>query len=212
VSSAPPARTFRDARALLSDLDGTLLDSSGVIRRAWTAFAHRHGLDPDDVYRQVHGIPARESVRRLVPHADPVEEAAILHHAETSDTDGIVPLPGARELLGGPWPLAIVTSGTRDMAAIRIRAAGLPRPEVVITADDITRGKPDPECFELAAARLGVAPADCVVLEDAPAGIAAGRAAGARVIALRTTHEDAALAGADLIVDDIAALLRDGVV
>jgi mannitol-1-/sugar-/sorbitol-6-phosphatase len=173
--------------------------------RAWAAFAGRHGLDADEVNRLAHGRPSRETVRQLTPeHAD--RESLLIEEAETTDVDGVVALPGADALLRSGRRLAIVTSCSDALATVRLRAAGLPVPDVLVSADAVTRGKPDPEAFLLAAERLGVAPADCVVLEDAPAGIAAGRAAGCNVIALRTTHADAELAGADAIVDDLTAL------
>jgi mannitol-1-/sugar-/sorbitol-6-phosphatase len=196
------------AEALLVDLDGTLVDSTAPVRRVWTAFANRHGLDPEYVHRFGQGRPSRESVRLLAPDADPVAEAAALEQGELGDTDGVVALPGAAALLAGDRRLAIVTSCSRALATARLRAAGLPIPKVLVSADDVVRGKPDPMCFTLGARRLGVAPARCLVLEDAPAGITAGRAAGARVLALRTTHADHELGEADAIVDDLGALSR----
>ena len=175
------------------------------MRRAWEAFAGRHGLDAEEVNRLAHGRPSRETVRELAP-ADHERETGLVEAAETTDIEGVVALPGAGALLRSDRPKAIVTSCSDALAAVRLRAAGLPSPDVVISADAVTRGKPDPEAFLLGAQALGVAPADCVVLEDAPAGIAAGRAAGCYVIALRTTHADAELAGADAIVDDLTQL------
>jgi len=200
---------FAGASALLIDLDGTLVDSTGPVRRAWEAFARRHGLDPVTVERVAQGRPSRETVRELAP-GDAERETALIEEAEVTDVDGIVALPGADAVLGGPRPKAIVTSCSDALAAVRLRAAGLRAPDVLVSSDSVERGKPDPEAFLLAARRLGVAPADCVVLEDAPAGIAAGRAAGCYVIALRTTHADAELAGADAIVDDLSRLTIAG--
>lgn len=135
-------------------------------------------------------------------------EAARFERDEVADVAGVVALPGAQELLARTdRPLAIVTSCTTALAQARLRAAGLPEPRVLVTADLITRGKPDPEPFLLGARRLDVAPDRCVVLEDAPAGIAAGRAAGATVIALRTTHPDDDLRDAHAVADSLAALL-----
>jgi mannitol-1-/sugar-/sorbitol-6-phosphatase len=198
------------AQALLVDLDGTLVDSSAPVRRAWTAFAERHGLDPDEVHAFAQGRPSSETVRLLAPSADHAAEAALVEEAETTDTDGVFALPGAGDLLRSGYPLAIVTSCSSQLADVRLRAAGLPRPEVVISSSMVMRGKPDPEAFLLGARRLGVTPARCAVLEDSPIGIDAGRAAGARVIALRTTHADDALARADAIIDDLAALFARG--
>jgi sugar-phosphatase len=198
------------ARALLVDLDGTLVDSSAPVNRAWTAFAQRHGLDPGDVHAFAQGRPSRETVRLLAPSADHAAEAALVERAETTDTDGVLALPGAGDLLGSGYPLAIVTSCSTELADVRLRAAGLPRPEVVISSSMVTRGKPDPEGFLLGAWRLELPAARCAVLEDAPVGIDAGRAAGARVIALRTTHGDDALGRADAIIDNLAALFTNG--
>ena len=194
------------AQVLLVDLDGTLVDSSAPVSRAWTAFAKRHGLDPDEVHAFAHGRPSSETVRLLAPSANHAAEAALVEETETTDTDGVFALPGAGDLLRSGYPLAIVTSCSSQLADVRLRAAGLPRPEVVISSSMVMRGKPDPEGFLLGARRLGVTAARCAVLEDSPIGIDAGRASGARVIALRTTHGDDALARADAIIDNLAAL------
>jgi sugar-phosphatase len=194
------------AQVLLVDLDGTLVDSSAPVNRAWTAFAKRHGLDPGEVQAFAQGRPSSETVRLLAPGADHAVEAALVEEAETTDTDGVFALPGAADLLRSGYPLAIVTSCSSQLANARLRAAGLPRPEVVISSSMVTRGKPDPEGFLLGARRLNVTAAQCAVLEDSPVGIDAGRAAGARVIALRTTQRDDALARADAIIDNLAAL------
>jgi sugar-phosphatase len=198
------------AQALLVDLDGTLVDSSAPVSRAWTAFAKRRGLDPGQVHAFAQGRPSSETVRLLAPTADHAAEAALLEQAETTDTEGIFALPGADDLLSSGCRLAIVTSCSSQLADVRLRAAGLPRPEVVISSSMVRRGKPDPEGFLLGAQRLSVAAARCAVLEDSPIGIDAGRAAGARVIALRTTHNDVALARADAIIDNLAVLFAGG--
>jgi sugar-phosphatase len=202
-----PAELLARADALLVDLDGTLVDSTAPVRRAWDAFAGRHGLDGDEVHRLAQGRPSRESIRLLAPHADHDAEAAALEHAEVHDTDGVFALPGAARLLATDRPLAIVTSCSTRLAETRLRAAGLPIPRVLISSDGLERGKPDPECFLIGARRLGADPARCVVLEDAPAGILAGRAAGATVIALRTTHSDDELRDAHAIADDLASFI-----
>jgi len=195
------------ADAVLVDLDGTLVDSTAPVRRVWAAFAKRHGLDPDEVERFAHGRPSRESVRALTPDADLEAESSAIEAAEIADTDGLVALPGAAWLLCADRPLAIVTSCSTALATVRLQAVGLEVPDVLVSSDGLQRGKPDPTCFLIAARRLGVDPARCVVIEDAPAGITAGLAAGAVVIALRTTHGDDDLGDADAIADDIAALL-----
>ncbi|HEU4656214.1 MAG TPA: HAD-IA family hydrolase [Capillimicrobium sp.] len=202
---------LRDAAALLVDLDGTLVDSTAPVVRAWTAFAHRHGLDPEHVLRSAQGRPSRETAASFTPPELHAREAAAIEHAEVHDTDGVVALPGAAALLRSATPLAIVTSCSTALARARLRASGLPVPDVLVSCDDVARGKPDPEPFLLGARRLGVDVERCVVLEDAPAGIAAGRAAGARVIAVRTGHAAAELAAASphAIVDDLRALGLD---
>jgi len=201
-----PAALLARAEALLVDLDGTLVDSTAPVRRAWAAFAARQGLDPAEVERFAHGRPSRETVRLLAPDGDQEAEAAAVEEAELRDTDGVRALPGAAELLATNRPLAIVTSCSTALAETRLRAAGLPVPRVLVSSDGLERGKPDPECFLIGARRLGADPARCVVLEDAPAGIRAGRAAGAKVIALRTTHPDGELGEAHAIADDLASL------
>jgi sugar-phosphatase len=196
------------AEALLVDLDGTLVDSTAPVHRAWSDFAARHGLDPEHVHRFAQGRPSRESVRLLAPGADYAAETDALEQAELGDSDGIVALPGAAELLSGGLRLAIVTSCSRALAMMRLGVAGLPIPATLISADDVERGKPDPTCYLLGAGRLDVEPARCLVLEDAPVGISAGRAAGARVLAVRTTHPDHELGDADAIIDDLSEIGR----
>jgi sugar-phosphatase len=200
------AELIAGAHALLVDLDGTLVDSTAPVRRAWSAFAKRHGLDHEEVHRFAQGRPSRETIRLLLPDADHAAEAAAVEHAEVHDTAGVFAVPGASRLLASDRPLAIVTSCTTALALARLRAAELTVPRVLVTSDGLERGKPDPECFLIAARRLGADPSRCVVLEDAPAGIRAGRAAGATVIALRTTHSDDELRDAHAIADDLASL------
>ena len=196
-------------RAFLFDLDGVLADSIANVERHWRAFAGRHALDPDAVLSVVHGRRAIDTIRDLVPHADLDAEYRWLEDAESTDTDGITALPGAADVLTqlprDAW--AVVTSGTRAVALARLRAAGLPAPPLLVAAEDLTRGKPDPEGYLRAATRLGVAPADCVVVEDAPAGAAAARAGGMRLVALTTTYAASELQPADLTVASLAGLL-----
>jgi sugar-phosphatase len=200
-------------RGVLFDLDGVLVDSTPAVARVWAGWAREHGFDPDEVTRNAHGKPSIATIRELLPDADHEAENREVERREIEDVDGVVPLPGAMELLRA-LPLdkwAIVTSCTRALAGVRIRAAGLPKPKHLVTANDVLRGKPDPEPYLKGAQVLGVAAKDCLVFEDAPAGIRAGKAAGARVLALRTTASDAELheAGADWIVDDCAELFLD---
>ena len=198
---------------LLFDLDGVLVDSTPAVARAWTGWARKHGFEPEEVVKKAHGRPSISTIRELLPHADHAAEDREMERREIADVEGVVPLPGAMELLQA-LPLerwAIVTSCTRALAGVRIDAAGLPKPKHLITATDVKHGKPDPEPY-LAGARILALPAsECIVIEDAPAGIRAGKEAGARVLALRTTASDAELqqAGADWIVNDCADLFRD---
>jgi len=197
-------------RGVLFDLDGVLVDSTPAVARVWTIWANKHGFVPEEVVRQAHGRPSLTTIRELLPHANHDAENREVERGEIEDVDGVIPLPGALELLQAlpqdRW--AIATSCTRRLAEVRIRAAGLPMPKHLITSNDVRHGKPDPEPYLKAAKILGFAPADCVVMEDAPAGIRAGKAAGARVFALRTTAPDAELtqSGADWIANNLASL------
>jgi mannitol-1-/sugar-/sorbitol-6-phosphatase len=173
---------------VLSDLDGVLVDSHASIMRAWRTWGAHHGLASAAIESVEQGRPSGEIVAALAPHLDAAEESRALDLTQAADTAGVVALPGARELLEGEGPVAVVTSCTVPLATARLRAGGLAVPEVLVTADRLTRGKPDPEGYLLAAAELGARPGDCVVLEDAPAGLQAGRAAGMRVVAITTTH------------------------
>jgi len=194
--------------AVLFDLDGVLVDSTPAVTRVWARWAAEHGFDPDQVVHNAHGRPSVETVREYLPNADHEKENLEIERAEVEDLEGVVPLPGALELLSTlpPDRWTIATSCTRKLAEVRIRAGGLPVPEKIITASEITRGKPNPEPYLKAAALLGVPANQCVVFEDVPAGIRAGKAAGATVIALRTTVPDKELreAGADFILNSAA--------
>jgi mannitol-1-/sugar-/sorbitol-6-phosphatase len=194
--------------ALLFDLDGVLVDSTPAVARVWTRWALEHGFDPREVVARAHGRPSLTTIREILPNADHEAENRIVERNEIADLDGVVPLPGVLDLLGSipPNRWTIVTSCTRALAQVRIRHAGLPVPKKFLTSTDIVHGKPDPEPYLKAAALLRFPASDCVVFEDAPAGIHSGKAAGARVIAFRTTADDAALraAGADHIVNNAA--------
>ncbi|MGW4275051.1 HAD-IA family hydrolase [Streptomyces seoulensis] len=177
------------ARALLLDMDGTLVDSNAVVERIWRRWADRHGLDGDEVMKVVHGRQGHASMALLLPDR-PAErnhaENARMLAEETADMDGVVPVPGAPEFLAAlrGVPHALVTSADVALSTARMAAAGLGLPDVRVTAESVGASKPDPEGFLKGAAELGVAPADCVVFEDSGAGIAAGRAAGMRVIGI----------------------------
>jgi len=196
--------------ALLFDLDGVLIDSTPAVARVWTRWALEHGFNPEEVVRAAHGRPSLTTVREYLPSADHELENQEVERREMMDLEGVVPLPGARELLQAlpPDRWTIVTSSTRPLAIVRIRAAGLPHPRRLVTADDVTEGKPNPEPYLKAAGFLCLPAGDCVVVEDVPAGIRAGKAAGARVIAFRTTCADHELwdAGADWVADSCEAI------
>ncbi|MDE1146269.1 MAG: HAD-IA family hydrolase [Azospirillaceae bacterium] len=187
----PNAYADRAYAAFLFDMDGTLLNSIASANRVWTRWARRHGLNVDAVLATMHGVRAVDTIRRWVgPDVDVEAEAAALTQNEIDDVDGTVALPGAAAFIAtlpaNRW--AVVTSAPRELAVVRLTAAGLPIPEVFITAEDVTRGKPAPEGYERAAAALGFRPQDCLVWEDAPAGIAAGEAAGGGVVVVSATH------------------------
>jgi mannitol-1-/sugar-/sorbitol-6-phosphatase len=175
--------------AVLADLDGTLVDSHAAVMRAWAWWAARHGIERDPEEWVRHGVTSAEQIAELRPDLDAGAESDAIDALQTRDVDGVVALPGAAELLapGAPWPVAVVTSGIVPLATARLRAAGLPVPGVLVTPERVRRGKPDPEPYLTAAHDLGDDPAGCVVLEDAPAGVQAGRAAGMRVVGITTT-------------------------
>jgi sugar-phosphatase len=196
--------------ALLFDMDGVLIDSTPAVARVWHRWAVEHGLDPETVVHMAHGRPSRTTIRELLPNAniDIDREDREVERREMEDLDGVVLLPGARQLLNTlpPERWTIATSCTRPLAEVRLRAAGLPIPKNMITSSDVKIGKPHPEPYLKAAAKLGFAASDCIVVEDAPVGIRAGKAAGARVIAFLTTmiRRDLEEAGADWIVQNCA--------
>jgi mannitol-1-/sugar-/sorbitol-6-phosphatase len=198
---------------VLFDLDGVLVDSTPAVRRVWTAWALKHGFDPDEVVHKAHGRPSITTVREYLPEGDAEAENREIERGEIADITDVKALPGAVEVLQAlpPDRWAIVTSCTRALAAVRIGAAGLPPPRHLVTSSDITRGKPDPEPYLKGAAKLGLPASDCVVIEDAGAGVRSAKAAGARVIGLRTSHSEAELrvAGADWITDDCASISID---
>ncbi|WP_406228651.1 HAD family hydrolase [Streptomyces anthocyanicus] len=197
------------AQALLLDNDGTLVSSLESVRRCWTRWAVEYGITAEQFGQvELHGRPAAEIAADLLPTARVAEAVARIEQLEVEDVPGggVRLLPGTRDFLDAlpadRW--AVVTSATRRLAEARLDAVGI-LPKTLVAADDITRGKPDPEPYLLGARALGVDPADCVVFEDAPAGLQAGRAAGMRTVALATTHRADEL-DADLVVTDLSAL------
>jgi len=194
--------------AIIFDLDGVLVDSNGIAERHLRAWTERHDVPFERIAAIHHGRTTVETIRLVAPHLDAEAEASLLEGAEAVDTVGLVAFAGAAQLLAGlprgRW--AIATSGTRRTATIRLAHAGLFPPDVLVTADDVVEGKPSPEPYLLAAKRLGMDPTRCAVVEDAPAGVASARAAGARVVGVTSTNSGEALAGADIIVDRLAEL------
>lgn len=195
--------------AYLVDLDGTLIDSAAAQDRAWRWWAARHGVDPDRV-AAVHGRTAADKVRLFAPYANVAAEAELMAQVELDHATEARAVPGAARLLASGVPLAIVTSGTHQLVVARLGAAGLPVPDILVTAESTARGKPAPDPYVLAAQRLDVSVRDCTVLEDSPAGIVAGSRAGAFVVALATTFpaETLILAGADRVFRSLEAFLR----
>jgi sugar-phosphatase len=195
-------------RFVLSDLDGVLVDSGDAVERVWREWAVEHGIDPDEVARASHGVPSPGVLERVAPHLHTPEEIDRIEalHAAT----GGRAMPGAAELLALDG-IGVVTSCSPALAATRLEAAGLPTPAVLITSDLTPRGKPHPDPYLAGAAALGADPADCLVIEDAPAGIAAARAAGMTVWAVTTTHAPEELSAADRVLaglDEVRSLLR----
>jgi sugar-phosphatase len=197
--------------AILSDLDGVLVDSHASIMRSWRWWGARHGVEERVLAGMAQGRPSGEVISALLPDLDALEESRAIDLRQAEDVYDVVALPGAHELFAGGDPVAVVTSCTIPLARARLRAAGLPVPEVLVTPERLSRGKPDPEGYLLAARELGADPADCVVFEDAPAGVQAGRAAGMHVVGITTTHDPSELDASEL-APSVAAWLarRDG--
>ncbi|MFJ8464874.1 HAD family hydrolase [Streptomyces swartbergensis] len=201
------------ARALLLDMDGTLVNSDASVERVWRRWSERHGLDGDEVMKVVHGRQGYASMALLLP-GRPMEQNyadnARMLAEETADTEGVVPIPGAPEFLASlrGLPHALVTSADVPLSTARMAAAGLDLPEVRVTAESVGASKPDPEGFLKGAAELGVAPADCVVFEDSGAGIAAGRSAGMTVVGVGPR---AAFHAPDVVVDDLTQVRVEAV-
>lgn len=178
--------------AFLFDMDGTVLNSIAAAERIWSAWAVRHGVNVETFLPTIHGVRAIDTITRLnLPGVDAEAQAAFITTAEIEDVEGIVEIPGAaaflKSLPADRW--AMVTSAPRDLALRRMAAAGIPEPVVMITAEDVSAGKPDPAGYRLAAKRLGLEPADCLIFEDATVGIQAAEAAGAPLLIITTTHQ-----------------------
>jgi sugar-phosphatase len=194
--------------AVLFDLDGVLVDSTGYVEQQWREWAKWRGLDPAPFLRVCHGRRAVETIRLAAPHLDAAAEVARFAEAPAQPEPVLHAVPGAADLLAAlpPGTWGVVTSGARPTATQRLRSAGLPVPAVLVTAEDVRNGKPSPEGYLRAAERLGVAPADCVVIEDAPPGIEAALAAGMTAVGLTTTHSPEQLAAAHHRIASLAEL------
>jgi mannitol-1-/sugar-/sorbitol-6-phosphatase len=188
--------------AILFDLDGVLVDSTRAVDREWREWARRKGVDGNAVMAIAHGVRTIEVIRRVAPHLDADAEAWEIENEEANDQQGVHVMPGAvaleRSIPEGRW--GVVTSGTRLLASARLRFCGLPVPKVLVTAEDVSHGKPHPEPYLKGAELLGFKPADCLVIEDAPAGIQSARAGGFKVIGITSTYPASKLSDADAVV------------
>src|SRR5690349_12557464 len=193
--------------AILCDGDGTLVDSTAAVVRVWETWAATRGVDAAEILRVCHGRRTEDTLAMFLPAAQHPAAVAELEELERTDLDEVTALPGTQSLLprlpAGRW--AAVTSGSREVMHARLMAAGLPIPDVLVSAEAVEEGKPHPEGYLKAAAALGRDPRRCLVVEDAPAGVQAGRAAGARVLAVATSHPATDLTAADAVVPDLTA-------
>ena len=194
--------------AILFDLDGVLVDSTRAVDREWREWAARKGVDGDAIMAIAHGVRTIEVIRRVAPHLDAEAEADAIEHHEAGDQSGVTVMPGAAELVKsipvGRW--GVVTSGSRLLATNRLRYCGLPVPDVLVTSDDVINGKPHPEPYLQGAKLLGFDPAECLVIEDAPAGIQAARSGGMKVIGITSTYKSDALDHADAQIGRLAQI------
>jgi mannitol-1-/sugar-/sorbitol-6-phosphatase len=194
--------------AILFDLDGVLADSTRAVDREWREWAARKGVDGDAIMAIAHGVRTIEVIRRVAPHLDAEAEAIEIENHEAHDQHGVFVMPGAAELVGsipeGRW--GVVTSGSRLLATNRLRHCGLPIPEVLVTSDDVTNGKPHPEPYLKGAERLGFDPVECLVFEDAPAGIQSARAGGMKVVGIASTYKADALGHADAVIGKLGEI------
>jgi mannitol-1-/sugar-/sorbitol-6-phosphatase len=198
-----------DCAAILFDLDGVLVDSTGSVTRQWRRWAEEHSIDPQKVVEIAHGVRSIEIIRKMAPHLDPQAEVARLEKREADDQEGVAVMPGAANLLKaipeGRW--CVVTSGTRYLATARLKLANLPTPKVLISADDVSKGKPDPEPYLMGAKLLDVNPAQCLVIEDAPAGIRAAHAGAMKAVGITSTYPASELLEADAVVQKLAQII-----
>ena len=200
-------RTF-SCSAVLFDLDGVLCDSTKAVDREWRDWAARKGVDGDAIMAIAHGVRTVEVIRQVAPHLDVEAEAALIESEEAHDQRGVEVMPGALALVNsipdGRW--GVVTSGSRLLATNRLRHCGLPVPEVMVTADDVEHGKPHPEPYLRGAEKLKIPPTECLVIEDAPAGVQSACAGGMKVIGITSTYDAHVLKDADTVVSGLAQI------
>jgi sugar-phosphatase len=198
----------RRISAVLFDLDGVLVESRAATERVWLDWALKNGIDEAALRSAMHGVRSADVIRALRPELDAVAESDAVERRQAEDVDGLAAIPGAAAALGALKGdrVAVVTSGTRPLALARLAAVGIEPPAVMVFADDVARGKPDPEGYLTAARRLGADPAEALVVEDAPPGIEAGRAAGMATVAVPSTHAPAELRGADVVLESLEEL------
>jgi sugar-phosphatase len=207
-SSQPSSPVTIRCKGILFDMDGVLISSLGSVERSWTRWAEMRGVDPAYALSIIHGRRSIESVAELRPDLDAEAENRIIEQMEIDDTDGVRALPGVLELLAAlpveAW--TVVTSATRPLALVRLAAAGIPACDRIVTAGDVSTGKPDPAPYIAGAALLGFRPAECVVIEDAASGVKAGRAAGCTVVATTFSHPIESLNAADYVIADLTGV------
>jgi|KBSMisStandDraft_5_1062788.scaffolds.fasta_scaffold370919_1 sugar-phosphatase len=199
--------------AILFDLDGVLVDSTGSVTRQWRRWAEDNNIDPQRVLDIAHGVRTIEIVRRLAPHIDAEAEALMLEKREAADQEGVSVMSGAADLLSsipeGRW--CVVTSGTRYLATARLKLGNLRIPNVLVSADDVSKGKPDPEPYLTGARLLGVNPTECLVIEDAPAGIRAAHAGGMKAIGITSTYPASGLQESDAVIQTLSQIKVESV-
>lgn len=202
-------------RGVLFDMDGVLISSIGSVERSWTLWAERHGIDVKEAIRAAHGRRAIETIRMLRPDLNDVDELKVLENMEVADNDGVSALPGVQRIIAAlpPERWAVVTSATDRLARSRMQHGGIPVPERMVTADQVSQGKPNPEPYLAGAKLLGLKPEECLVIEDAASGAKAGHAAGCKVLATLFSHPLESLSAADWVVrslDDVAVSTDGG--
>jgi sugar-phosphatase len=198
----------RRISAVLFDLDGVLVESREATERVWLDWALKNGIDEAALRSAMHGVRSADVIRALRPDLDAVVESEEVERRQAEDVDGLAAIPGAAAALGALRGdrVAVVTSGTRPLALARLAAVGIEPPAEMVFAGDVTRGKPDPEGYLTAARRLGADPSEALVVEDAPAGIEAGKAAGAATVGVTSTHTRAEVAAADVVIGSLEEL------